>query len=181
MKSVVVRLHPQMADTFQNSRRRELAALEEEFGIRIDVKASPVLERLDEDVQWTSLSKDERSERREEAAVEAVELMLPASPAPAPAPVARPRPERGPARSDRGPARGPAAKPPVAQRAAVAVKVPLDDEDAVESPAGGDGAEEGTASAAGPGAGRGRRRRGGRSRRGRGGRKKAAAAPPAES
>jgi ribonuclease E len=126
MKSVVVRLHPAMADTFQNSRRRELAALEEEFGIRIDVKASPVLERLDEDVQWTSLSKDERAElaqgtgaaspsvtpahvaaapaRREEAPVAAAEIT---AAAPAPAGGQR-RQERGGTRGQRGapPARG---------------------------------------------------------------------------
>jgi len=181
MKSVVVRLHPQMADTFQNSRRRELAALEEEFGIRIDVKASPVLERLDEDVQWTSLSKDERAElaqasgaaggRREEAAaVEAAEITTPDTASVAPAGVsaratATAGPPRAAAGSRAGTPRGRAQQSPA--RAAVPQA----------------GAEEGAATeaAAASGDGRGgRRRRGGRSRRGRGGRKKTAAAPPSE-
>jgi ribonuclease E len=183
MKSVVVRLHPQMADTFQNSRRRELAALEEEFGIRIDVKASPVLERLDEDVQWTSLSKDERSERREEGVVEAGQPMQPI----APPPVARPRPDRAPPRADRGPARSspapsrnPAGRPSGQGRIAVAPTPPLDPGAAAGAPPEDNGAEEGAVSVAGSGSSRGRRRRGGRSRRGRGGRKKVAAGPPAE-
>jgi ribonuclease E len=151
MKSVVVRLHPQMADTFQNSRRRELAALEEEFGIRIDVKASPVLERLDEDVQWTSLSKEERAElgraggdgrrRREEAAVEAAAITEPSL-------------QTLPAEADEGDA-GEADE--------------ADDAGARDQDAGGSGR------------GRGRRRRGGRSRRGGRGRRKKAAAGVAPS
>jgi ribonuclease E len=160
MKSVVVRLHPQMADTFQNSRRRELAALEEEFGIRIDVKASPVLERLDEDVQWTPLSKEERAEldqangrgRREEAAVEAAEIMRPrAQPAKAPSVVVAKVPDAAP------------------ERGAPALTGLEGDPDAA------------AAGNAGGRSGRGRRRRGGRSRRGgRGRRKSAATQPPAE-
>ena len=187
MKSVVVRLHPQMADTFQNSKRRELAALEEEFGIRIDVKASPVLERLDEDVQWTPLAKDERDPqtqgthanhgasgnhghppppRRQEAAVEAAQIARPSAPG----------------RS--GPRSVSAPRPPVAAAASTGAALR---EGAPALPGGvGESAEgegEGEPGAAGaPRSGRGRRRRGGRSRRGRGGRKKAGAGapPPAE-
>jgi ribonuclease E len=169
MKSVVVRLHPQMADTFQNARRRELAALEEEFGIRIDVKASPVLERLDEDVQWTPLSKEERAEQapgtggrgRAEAAVEAVEITRPRAAHSRPAGAAAPKPAE-PAPERRAPAR--------------ATGLEGDPEAAA---AGEDDAMPGRP-------GRGRRRRGGRSRRGGRGRKKSgaseasAAPPPAE-
>ena len=173
MKSVVVRLHPQMADTFQNARRRELAALEEEFGIRIDVKASPVLERLDEDVQWTPLSKEERNDLAQastgrgpqEAAVEAVEITRPRAVA-----------------ARRTPA-------PDTKRAPVAIALPAavdrSEEQGAPALAGGiEGAAEGAPGAGAEGAVRGarggRRRRGGRSRRGGRGRKKAAAPPPAE-
>ncbi len=186
MKSVVVRLHPQMADTFQNSRRRELAALEEEFGIRIDVKASPVLERLDEDVQWTPLSKEERNDQgqanggrgRQEAAVEAVEITQPKPPSPQPGMGQAVAVRRSPPRD--------AKRPPVAMASAAprdrgvqpgAPALPGGLEGAAE-----DAAAEGAEGAAGAGRGGrgGRRRRGGRSRRGGRGRKKSAAPPPAE-
>lgn len=76
MKSVVIRLHPQVADALQNLRRREIAALEEEFAIRIEVKGSPLLERLDEDVQWTRMPKEEREQGARGAAspIEAADL-----------------------------------------------------------------------------------------------------------
>ncbi|HVR30416.1 MAG TPA: Rne/Rng family ribonuclease [Thermoanaerobaculia bacterium] len=180
MKSVVVRLHPQMADTFQNSRRRELAALEEEFGIRIDVKASPVLERLDEDVQWTSLSKDERAERREEAAVEAGAMTQPVALA-APGPAAKPRPARSAAAASKSaPARAASRRTP----AAAATAGEDGGEEGAPDGGAGDAAEEGApdgGAGTGTGASRSRRRRGGRSRRGRGGRKQAAAPTPSES
>ena len=106
MKAVVIRLHPEVADAFQNLRRREIARMEEEHGVRVEVKASPVLQRLDEDVQWTSLSKEEREAVRQmEPSVEAAELATPpgAAESPSPsasvpspsAPASRPRRRRG--------------------------------------------------------------------------------------
>jgi ribonuclease E len=49
---VRISLHPELADAVQNTRRLELAALEREFGIRIEVIASPRLHRPQEEVEW---------------------------------------------------------------------------------------------------------------------------------
>ena len=45
-------LHPELADAFQNGRRKELAALEEEFDITIEIIAAPGLHRPDEQIEW---------------------------------------------------------------------------------------------------------------------------------
>jgi ribonuclease E len=52
VKSVRVKLHPELADHLQNDRRKELAALEEEFAVRIEIIASPALHRSQEQVEW---------------------------------------------------------------------------------------------------------------------------------
>lgn len=49
---VRIALHPELADSVQNTRRHEITALEEEFGIRIEVIASPRLHRPQEEVEW---------------------------------------------------------------------------------------------------------------------------------
>ena len=49
---VRISLHPELADAFQNTRRLELVSLEREFGIRIEVIASPSLHRSQEEVEW---------------------------------------------------------------------------------------------------------------------------------
>jgi ribonuclease E len=49
---VRIELHPEYADCFQNSRRREIAALETELALRIEVIASPTLHRAEHNVQW---------------------------------------------------------------------------------------------------------------------------------
>jgi hypothetical protein len=119
-------------------------------------------------VQWTPLSKEERSDlaqanggrSRQEAAVEAVEITQPK----AVAPRRSPPPETK--------------RPPVA----IALPAPLDsgvEQGAPALPGGTERAAEGAPGASHGGRG-GRRRRGGRSRRGGRGRKKVAAPPPAE-
>jgi ribonuclease E len=52
IQGVNIRLHPELADAMQNSRRRELAALEEEFEIRIQIIAAPGLHRPEEQIEW---------------------------------------------------------------------------------------------------------------------------------
>ncbi|HEX7182228.1 MAG TPA: Rne/Rng family ribonuclease [Thermoanaerobaculia bacterium] len=52
IEGVRVRLHPELADAFQNSRRRELAALEEEFDLCIEIIAAPGFHRPDEQIEW---------------------------------------------------------------------------------------------------------------------------------
>ncbi|HSG38290.1 MAG TPA: ribonuclease E/G, partial [Thermoanaerobaculia bacterium] len=45
-------LHPELADALQNHYRRELAALEEEFDIDIEIVAAAGLHRPDERIEW---------------------------------------------------------------------------------------------------------------------------------
>jgi ribonuclease E len=49
---VRVSLHPELADGFQNLHRQEIAALEREFDIRVEVIASTSLHRSEEKVEW---------------------------------------------------------------------------------------------------------------------------------
>jgi ribonuclease E len=52
LKSVRIGLHPELADALQNGRRRELAEMEEEFDIKIEVVAARHLRRLEQKVEW---------------------------------------------------------------------------------------------------------------------------------
>jgi Rne/Rng family ribonuclease len=52
IQGVKIGLHPELADAMQNSRRRELAALEEEFEICIQIIAAPGLHRPEEEIEW---------------------------------------------------------------------------------------------------------------------------------
>ncbi len=52
IQGVRVGLHPELADAFQNGRRKELSDLEQEFDITIEVIAAPGLHRPDEQVEW---------------------------------------------------------------------------------------------------------------------------------
>ena len=50
--AVRIELHPELADAFQNARRLEIADLEREFELRIEVIASPRLHRSEEEMEW---------------------------------------------------------------------------------------------------------------------------------
>jgi ribonuclease E len=52
LKRVRVELHPELADAIQNERRHELAGLEDEFEIRIEIIAATRLHRSEEHVEW---------------------------------------------------------------------------------------------------------------------------------
>ena len=52
IQGVRIRLHPELADSMQNHYRKELAALEAEFDLQIEVIAAPGLHRPDEQVEW---------------------------------------------------------------------------------------------------------------------------------
>ena len=52
LKSARVRLHPELADALQNGRRQEIAALEREFDITIEINAATSLHRSEESVEW---------------------------------------------------------------------------------------------------------------------------------
>ncbi|MEE8278053.1 MAG: Rne/Rng family ribonuclease, partial [Thermoanaerobaculia bacterium] len=51
-KKVRIALHPEMADALQNTRRQEIARLEEEFDLRVEVIASNRLHRPDQEIEW---------------------------------------------------------------------------------------------------------------------------------
>jgi len=65
LQKVRIALHPELADAFQNGRRRELSALEQEFDIRIEVIAASHLHRPEQEVDWFSRP---RSSQRSAAA-----------------------------------------------------------------------------------------------------------------
>lgn len=52
LEKVRIELHPELADAFQNQRRQELARLEREYHLGIEIIASPRLHRPDEVIQW---------------------------------------------------------------------------------------------------------------------------------
>jgi ribonuclease E len=52
IQGVRVGLHPELADAFQNDRRKELSDLEQEFDIKIEIIAAPGLHRPDEQIEW---------------------------------------------------------------------------------------------------------------------------------
>ena len=52
LQGVRIGLHPELADAMQNSRRRELAALEEEFDLKIEIIAAAGLHRPDQQIEW---------------------------------------------------------------------------------------------------------------------------------
>jgi ribonuclease E len=69
---VRVELHPELADALQNERRQELAALEREFDIEIEIIAASGLHRAEENVEWRERAKGE--DRAAEPAVSAADL-----------------------------------------------------------------------------------------------------------
>jgi len=52
LKAVRVGLHPELADALQNDRRQEIAALEREFDITIEINATTSFHRSEESVEW---------------------------------------------------------------------------------------------------------------------------------
>ena len=56
---VRVELHPELADAIQNDRRQELAALEREFDIEVEIIAAAGLHRAEERIDWRPRAKTE--------------------------------------------------------------------------------------------------------------------------
>ncbi len=69
---VRVELHPELADALQNERRQELADLQREFDIDIDIIAASGLHRGEENIEWHDRTKD--GEQATAAAVSAANL-----------------------------------------------------------------------------------------------------------
>ncbi len=97
LKGVKVRLHPELADALQNHYRAELAALEAQHEIRIEVMATPGLHRSEEDIQWiTGRLPEETAQPPEEApAVQVTDLTTGGGPAGRPAQGERPEEAAG--------------------------------------------------------------------------------------
>lgn len=76
LKRVRIALHPELADAFQNTRRREIADLEREFDLRVEVIASNRLHRPEQEVEWFER---EGAERPQHAAHTPAPLQLPAA------------------------------------------------------------------------------------------------------
>jgi ribonuclease E len=52
VERVKVNLHPELADTVQNERRRDLVKLEDKFDLRIEIIASTSLHRSEQELEW---------------------------------------------------------------------------------------------------------------------------------
>lgn len=74
IKGVRVRLHPELADAFQNYRRQELASLEREFDLRIEIIAATNLHRNEEEVTWVEGTAKDAPAPPAVAAVRVVDL-----------------------------------------------------------------------------------------------------------
>ncbi len=57
LKGVRVELHPELADAIQNGRRREVADLEAEFDLHIDIIAATSMHRSEERIEWLARDK----------------------------------------------------------------------------------------------------------------------------
>ena len=64
-----IELHPELADAFQNERRQEIAALEREFELHIEVIAASGLHRSEERVSW--IQREEKKGSLDVAPIEA--------------------------------------------------------------------------------------------------------------
>jgi ribonuclease E len=56
VENVRVSLHPELADAIQNDLRKELADLEREFDIRVEIIAATSMHRSEEKIEWTERS-----------------------------------------------------------------------------------------------------------------------------
>jgi ribonuclease E len=74
IQGVRISLHPELADALQNHYRRELAAIEEEFDIEVEIIASPALHRPEERIDW---QKRERPARPAKSAKPAPVILQP--------------------------------------------------------------------------------------------------------
>jgi len=74
IEHVRVSLHPELADAIQNDLRKELADLEREFDIRVEIIAATSLHRSEEKIEWTERSTVRPAVAAATAAVTAADL-----------------------------------------------------------------------------------------------------------
>ncbi|HEX4964930.1 MAG TPA: Rne/Rng family ribonuclease [Thermoanaerobaculia bacterium] len=80
IQGVKIGLHPELADSLQNQYRQELAAIEEEFDVKVQILATAGLHRPDERIEWQKREKPARPPRQQKAApviLQAWDLALP--------------------------------------------------------------------------------------------------------
>jgi ribonuclease E len=82
LSGVRIALHPELADALQNGRRKEIAALEDEFDIEIEILSSNKLHRPEQVIEWLDRQPEEKHP--------------PPPPTPAPEKVAAAAPEDAP-------------------------------------------------------------------------------------
>jgi ribonuclease E len=95
LKSVSVSLHPELADAIQNTRRKELADLEREFDIHVEIIAATGLHRSEETIEWSERSVADAAAATTPAAVSAADLADGIRSKPKAAPPADPQPQSG--------------------------------------------------------------------------------------
>jgi ribonuclease E len=69
-----IELHPELADAFQNSRRQEIAALEREFDLKIEVIAAAGLHRAEQNLEWQERRSEPGKSDEPQAKVRAYQL-----------------------------------------------------------------------------------------------------------
>ncbi len=69
VQGVRISLHPELADAMQNSRRQELAELEREFDLDIEVIAAAGLHRPEEQIEWTKRERAAAARARAKPAI----------------------------------------------------------------------------------------------------------------
>jgi len=175
--TVRISLHPELADSIQNKRRREISNLEDEFSCRVEIIASNRLHRSEEEVEWIEAKEGEiRVPKTPRAVTGAQRASLSiedaASPEDSSSSTKKPTPRRRrrrPSKSSEKPATGQVATSTKSK----AAPSPAETSPSSAAPPSGD-ADQGTAEKA-PSS---KRRRGGRGRSRRGGRKRKSADTP---
>ncbi|PWB68108.1 MAG: ribonuclease E, partial [Holophagae bacterium] len=74
LKRVRVELHPELADSLQNDHRHQIADLEREFDIRIEIVAATALHRSQEKIEWFDRDHEREAPAPAKAAVTVADL-----------------------------------------------------------------------------------------------------------
>jgi ribonuclease E len=80
IQGVKIGLHPELADALQNHYRQELAAIEEELDVKIEITATAGLHRPDERIEWQKREKPPRPSKQQKpvpVTLQAWDLALP--------------------------------------------------------------------------------------------------------
>ncbi len=174
--TVRISLHPELADSIQNKRRHDIANLEEEFGLRVEIIASNRLHRSEQEIDWIESSNGDlrvpktpragTDPKRTSLSIEDAASVSESSSDPKKSSSRRRR--RRPSKGSRKPAEG-QQTPSTDQQAAptpVATSPSSSGSDAGSDPSGSDqGASKTSASTGKRRSGRSRSRRGGRRRK----------------